>query len=263
MMRLNQLLYAKEIALIAGVLSIGISNKLCHATVLPTSTAIPVRFTHTIDAGKAKPGDAVVAKTIQIVRLPEGQVLPKGASVVGHVVESRRFTFDPTPYAVQQPSYLSIHFDKIVMKGSEMPLNVFVRALASTIDSDDARTPHGIDESDHLGTMVQVGGDQFSPIGKDLLTPDGDVVGYIRKHGVFARLISNEYVDEYASFRCDGTIREQSVAIFSPSACGLYGFDSTYMAENGRRGGSFRLESRHHTVKLYAGSTALFEVNGP
>lgn len=96
-MRLNQLLYAKEIALIAGVLSIGISNKLCHATVLPTSTAIPLRFTHTTDAGKAKPGDAVVAKTIQIVRLPEGQVLPKGASVVGHVVESRRFTFDPTP----------------------------------------------------------------------------------------------------------------------------------------------------------------------
>jgi hypothetical protein len=164
---------------------------------------------------------------------------------------------------VQQPSYLSIHFDKIVMKGSEMPLNVSVRALASTIDSDDARTPHGIDESDHLGTIVQIGGDQFSPIGKDLLTPDGDVVGYIRKHGVFARSISNEYVDEYASFRCDGTIREQSVANFSPSACGLYGFDSTYMAENGRRGGSFRLESRHHTVKLYTGSTALFEINGP
>ncbi len=204
-MRVNRLPYARGIALIVGVLTIGISGKLCHAAVLPASTAIPVQFTHTLDAGKAKPGDAILAKTMQIVRLPDGQILPKGASVVGHVAESRSFTFDPAPYAVQKPSYLSIHFDKIVTKDVEIPLKVSVRALASTIDVDDANTPQGIDESDHLGTMVQVGGDQFSPIGKELLTLNGDVVGYIRKHGVFARLISNEYVDQYASCRCTRT----------------------------------------------------------
>lgn len=262
-MRVNRLPYARAIALIAGVLSIGISGTLCHAAVLPASTAIPVQFTRTLDAGKAKPGDAVVAKTIQIIRLPDGQILPKGASVVGHVVESRPFTFDPAPYAAQQPSYLSIHFDKIITKSLEMPLNTSVRALAGTIDANEASTPHYLDETDSLGTMVQIGGDQFSPIGKELLTLDGDVVGYIRQQGVFARLISNEYVDQYASFRCDSTTREQSVAIFSPSACGLYGFDSTYIPDNGMKSGNFRLESRRHTVKLYAGSAALLEVNGP
>ncbi len=261
MMRANRLLCARAIALIAGVVSIGISVKLCHAAVLPASTAIPVRFTHTLDAGKAKPGDAVVAKTMQVVHLPDGQILPKGASMVGHVVESRPFIFAPAPYAVQRPSYLSIRFDKIVTKGLEMPLNVSMRALASTIESYEASAPHYTDETDSPGTMVLIGGDEFSPIGKELLSSDGDVVGYIRKHGVFGRLISNTYEDRYANFRCDGTTREQSLAIFSASACGLYGFDSIYMPDDGMRSGSFRLESRRHTVKLYAGSAALLEVN--
>jgi hypothetical protein len=263
-LRVNRFSCARAIALIAGVLSIGISGKLCHAAVLPASTAIPVQFTRTLDAGKAKPGDAVVAKTMQIILLSNGQVLPKGASVMGHVVASRPFTFDPTPYAVQQPSYLSIHFDKINAKSLETPLNVYVRALADTFESSDASYPHRLGDSDSgLGTMDQIGGDHYSPIGKRLLTSEDDVVGYVRKHGVFARLISNEYVDQYASFRCDSTAQEQSVSIFSPSACGLYGFDSTYMPDNGMKSGNFRLESRHHTVKLSAGSAALLEVNGP
>jgi len=173
------------------------NGKLCHAAELPASTAIPVQFTRTIDAGKVKPGDAVVVKTMQIVRLPDGQILPKGASVVGHVVESRPFTFDPAPYAVQQPSYLSIHFDKIAMKGSETPLNVYVRALADTFDSSDASYPHRLGDSDSsLGTMDQIGGDHYSRIDKRLLTSDDDVVGYIQKQGVLARLISNEYRDQ-------------------------------------------------------------------
>ncbi len=263
-MRVNRFSYARVIALIAGALSIGISGKLCQAMVLPASTAIPVEFTRTLDAGKAKPGDVVVAKTMQIVLLPNGQVLPKGALVMGHVVASRPFTYNPAPYAVQQPSYLSIHFDKIIAKSVEAPLNVYVRALADTFESSDASYPHRLGDSDSgLGTMDQIGGDHYSPIGKRLLTSEDDVVGYVRKHGVFARLISNEYMDPCTSFHCDGTTQEESVAIFSPSACGLYGFDSTYIRDDGLKSGNFRLESRHHTVKLYAGSAALLKVNGP
>ncbi len=263
-MGVNRLLCSKAIALVLGIISIGISGKLCHAAALPPSTAIPVQFSHTLEAGKARQGDSVSARTMQVVLLPGGQVLPKGASVVGHVVDSRPFAFDPTPYAMQQPSYLSIHFDKIMANGVELSLNVSVRALANTISASEASTPHYLDETDSLRTMVLIGGDQFSRFDKELMSSDGDVVGYIRKQGVFARLISNTYMNRNASFHCDSTTTEQSMAIFSASACGLYGFDSIYMPDNGSKNhGTFRLESRRHTVKLYAGSAALLEVNGP
>jgi hypothetical protein len=60
---------------------------------------------------------------------------------------------------------------------------------------------------------------------------------------------------------CYASDTEQSVAIFSASACGLFGFDDIYLAVNGNEsGGTFRLESRHDSVKIYAGSGALLQV---
>jgi hypothetical protein len=83
---------------------------------------------------------------------------------------------------------------------------------------------------------------------------DGDAIGYNRKNGVFARLI--------ASGPCNGTNTEQSIAIFSPDACGAYGFGGDYLADSGRNGsGTFTLALHGHSAILYAGSTALLQVN--
>ena len=44
----------------------------------------------------------------------------------------------------------------------------------------------------------------------------------------------------------------------SPS--GIFGYDAIYLETNGStNGGTFRLDSSHETVKIYAGSTALLE----
>lgn len=263
MMYGNRSTFRKFAAVLLSIFGAGYIHGVCLGASLPAGTAIPVFFTKTVQAGKAKPGDAVTAKTMQIVRLPDGEILPKGTVLVGHVVASQPFTFDATPYAKQQPSRLSIHFDRIAGRNLNLPVVVSVRALANAVTAYDATVPQGIDESDHLGTMVQIGGDHFSPIAKEVLSSDEDIVGYNRKQGVFARLISNEYVSRYASFHCDGADTEQSVAIFSASACGLYGFDTVYMPENGNlNGGTFELDSRRHSVKLYARSAALLEVPG-
>ena len=85
-----------------------------RAITLPAQTAIPVMFTHTENAAKAKAGDVVTAKTMQVVLLPNGNQLPKGSLVIGHIVEARPFKFDDTDYAVQQASYLSIKIDQVV-----------------------------------------------------------------------------------------------------------------------------------------------------
>jgi hypothetical protein len=102
--------------------------------------------------------------------------------------------------------------------------------------------------------MILIGGTTFSPLDKMIQTEDGDAIGYNRNNGVFARLI--------ASGSCSGTDTEQSIAIFSPDACGAYGFRGDYLADTGRDGsGTFTLELRGHSAKLDAGSTALLQVN--
>jgi hypothetical protein len=218
-----------------------------RATMLPGKTAIPVMFTHTIDAKKAKAGDVVTARTMQVVLLPNGEELAKGTLVTGHVVEARPFKFDETPYAIQQPSYLSIQLDHV----ADGQVATSVRALASAMAVGEALTPRRIDETDSPGTMMLIGGAHYSPIAKRVTDgPDDDIVGYNKKRGVFARLLPG-------GVGCDGTQSEQSVAIFSPDACGLYDFYSDHLTA---RDGAFRLESTHRTVAIRAGSAALLQV---
>jgi hypothetical protein len=199
-------------------------------------------------------GDEVTAKTIQVIALPGGWNIPKGAVIVGHVVALDAFHFDQTPYAHQRPSMLSIHFDKLQTGDTTIPVNLSARAIASTIDSREATYPHITDDTDHVGMMVLIGGTTFSPLDKMIQSDDGDAIGYNRKNGVFAKLM--------ASGPCSGTDTEQSIAIFSPDACGAYGFGGDYLADSGRDGsGTFTLALRGHSAKLYAGSTALLQVN--
>jgi hypothetical protein len=242
-------------------LSAGLAASPGFAATLPPSTAIPIAFDHTLEAGKAKPGDPVTAKTTQVLVLPDGHKLPRGSRLFGQVEESQAFTFNSTPYATQQPSILSVHFDRIVAKDGTIPVRVSLRALANTLEARDASSPRHTDESDTVGTNVQIGGDTFSPLEREVRSSDGDIVAYNRKQGVFARLQSNSYMSRESSFRCPATDTEQSVGIFSASACGAYGLDTVYIPDNGSDGkGSFSLASRRHTVKLWAGSAALLQV---
>jgi hypothetical protein len=228
---------------------------------LPASTAIPVIFTQSAKAGKTKPGERIVARTSQAVFLPGGEVLPAGTTVVGHVTESREFAFDSSPYAMQKPSVLAIHFDTIVEGGANVPVELLARAVAGPVASHEAEIPHYRDEIDAVGERILIGGDEFSPLQNSVLSPSRNVVGYHRKDGVFARLLAATYVSPASSLHCEATGSEESVGIFSANACGIYGLTSVEMVQNGSdAGGSIVLESLHQTIALNAGSTALLQV---
>jgi hypothetical protein len=229
-------------------------------TKVPTGTALPVRFVRSVDAKKARPGDRVTAKTLQVVMLAGGQRLPKGTLLVGHVVDAQPYHFNPESYARQKASSISIHFDQIVNGDLTLPVNLSVRALADTFESQWAPRPHYHDETDGAGTMILIGGDEFSPFDKTVRDDSGDVIAYNRKDGLFARLLPSDGPASKASQNCSSTSTEQSVAIFSPDACGLYGFEGVSMPHAGRSGsGTFTLTSRGRSIKLYAGSTALLQ----
>jgi hypothetical protein len=228
-------------------------------TKVPPGTAIPVRFVRSVDAKRARSGDRVIAKTLQIVLLPGGQRLPKGTLLVGHVVDAQPYHFDPEPYSHQNGSSISIHFDQIVNGDLTLPVNLSVRALANTFESRWAPRPHYQDETDGAGTMILIGGDEFSPFDKTVRDDSGDVIAYNRKDGLFARLLPSDDSALNTRLNCSSTGTEQSVAIFSPYACGLYGFGRVSMPHAGRGSGTFTLVSKGRSIKLYAGSTALLQ----
>lgn len=257
-MRLNRVF---PVVAVTSACVLGIS--LAHAVTLPAQTALPITFTHTIDAAKAKYGDVVAAKTMQAVVLPGGETVPKNTVIEGHVVGAKAFRFDETSYAKQQASELSIQFDRIVEHGTATPILVSVRAIANAAEAWDAEIPHGTDESDSVGTMELIGGGHYSPVGDKVYSSDDEeIIGYNKKHGVFARLLPAAYAGKQGGFSCEGTRKEQAVGIFSPEACGAYGY-STVSISNGPTAGSFSLASTHGTIKLYSGSAALIEVQGP
>src|ERR1700683_4042421 len=121
------------------------------AQALPPSTAIPIVLTRSVEAGQARAGDVVTAKTMQAVFLPDGHVLAAGVTVTGHVVASTAFVYDATPYAVQKPSVLSVHFDNIADAGAVIPVTLAVRAIAGPVASHEAEIPHDLDEQDWSG----------------------------------------------------------------------------------------------------------------
>ena len=224
---------------------------------VPVTTAIPVTFTRTIDANHAHLGDAVTAETTQVVRLENGRNISRGARVMGHVVTTAPFNFDHTPYAKQQPSALAIHFDSITDHGQVIPISVYVRAMADPITSWSAADPSTPDST--FVAQTQIGGDQLVPSQSEVLSRDGDVVAYQRKGGVYAHLIASQ---GNSPDGCDSTDTEQSVKMFSASACGLYGFVDVSLTDSGRRNssGTFVLQSRRGTPTIWKHSNALLEV---
>jgi hypothetical protein len=221
-----------------------------QASELPPHTTLPIVFTQTVSAAHAHAGDHVSARTTQVVRLADGRVIPSGATVTGHVLAASGFAYDNTPYAQQKTSTLAISFDTITFGSATLPLHVSVRAAASPIAVNDAHSPKSTD-LDSLSTTTQIGGAQLVPSQSEVRDVEGDVVAYNRRDGVYAHLI--------ARGGCDGGNTEVSVDIFSPTACGLYGFGNVSTA-NIAEPSQLTLVSTHGSPEVWKHTAALLEV---
>ncbi|MDE1162275.1 MAG: hypothetical protein PW792_10070 [Acidobacteriaceae bacterium] len=219
---------------------------------LPDQATLPITFTKTISAVHVKPGDVVLAKTIQDIHLADGRKVASGAVVKGHVVASTAFAYDSTPYAKQKPGALEIQIDSLEVQGQSIPLHVSLRAMASPLATESAEEPRASD-LDSLATTTQVGGDLLTPSQNEIRDANGDVVGYNKKSGTFAHLLANAR----DAVRCDAGGTEQPVSVFSASACGLYGFSQTSLTRFDAS--RIVLVSTHGTPKIWKHTTALLE----
>lgn len=212
---------------------------------IPAGTVIPVMLRTTLDATKATVGQRIVARVMQDVPLPQGRIRA-GAKLIGHVVAVTR------PGATTG-SRIAVSFDRLMTGGTEVSITTSLRSLASMMEVFEAQLP--TNAIDDYGTTpadwvtVQVGGDAVYR-GNGTVMTDGQVVGKSTVGGeVTAKLIASR------DRGCGGNDREQALWLFSPSACGIYGFADLKIVHAGRREpiGQIILESDKN-VHVPAGS---------
>jgi hypothetical protein len=228
---------------------------------IPAGTVIPVMLQTTLDARKAKVGQKIEARVMQDVRLPSQTRIRAGSKLIGRVVEVVR----PTGTS---GSRIVLSFDRLMTNGTEVPITTSLRSLASMMAVFEAQLPtnaiddYGTTESDWV--TVQIGGDVVYRGGEIVMSPDSRVVGKSTGGGdVTANLLASPEGGCGGGAEA-GNDREQALWLFSPSACGAYGFEDLKIAHAGRRDplGQIILESDKN-VRLFGGSGLLLRVATP
>ena len=215
---------------------------------LPAGTALPVMVELDSQLQGQQAGEKIEGKLMQAVLLPSGGKIKSGSHVTGHVVAS-----------AVSPSRITLTFDAIEDQGRTIPLNVSLRAMASSENVFQAKTP--IDaissyESSYGWTTKQVGGDVVFRGRGYIASPQGKV-GQWNGTGAWGKLT--------AAGDClarDSNDQEQALWVFSTTACGVYGIESLRVAHAGRTApfGEIILESSND-ILVRGGSGWLLLVN--
>ena len=179
---------------------------LLFAQEIPAGTVVPVMLTSTVDSGKAHPGESILGKVMETVPLPDGGRIPQGAKVMAHVD-------NVMPAKGNDPSWIAIEFDQIIVQGRQVPVRASLRALASMMAVYDAQVPFFEPDTTPRSAVM------LAPVGGDpAFRPDNPEKSYKK----FVRF-SGELPPG-----CGGRVDQEgstgALWVFSPYACGVYGF---------------------------------------
>jgi hypothetical protein len=232
---------------------------------LPAGTVLPIMARTSLDSLKAKPGETITGKLMQDVVLASGVRIRSGAKVVGQVVES-------SPGAGGIPARLLVRFDRLISGGKQYSVTTSLRSLASMQDIFSAQLPTGT--FDEYGTSVgdwttvQVGGAAVY-LGDATVRDGMKVVGQAPGYGITRAKLIPAPKRGCSALPAEGS-DEQSLWVFSPWACGTYGFEDVAIAHHGVTAPVGLIElTAPKAVRIQAGSGWLLVVvpseasNGP
>ena len=239
------------------VVSLLVSTTVLIAEQIPAGTIVPIMLTTTIDAAKAKPGQAITGKVMQTVKLPSGVHIRWRTKVLGHVIAASSAK-DGTA------SRLKFAIDTIIAGGHEYHVATNLRAMTDMTLVWQAEIPRPGPDDWRIGepfwTTVPKGGQEvvYSGMGSVIATGT-DKVGEAN---------SNRPSDaaHAPGVKCRGDLnssgKPQALWFYSPDACGLYSFDDLMIVHAGRTNpiGEIELESKKD-VKLPEGTALLLTVD--
>jgi hypothetical protein len=142
----------------------------------------------------------------------------------------------------------SFQFDSLELLDATVPLKqAALRALANPVKVTDASTPQYLDDKYQIGALTLVGGDLYLRTDTQVLTPGGRIVGVNGPSGVHTALQLGSAQRLYRT----SSRSIQAVGIFSPSAYGLYGYETVSMAPSVEGQYVIALQSSQVAVKMY------------
>jgi hypothetical protein len=232
---------------------------------IPGGTILPVRLDTAISS-QASPGTRMRGTVMQEVRLPAEQRIQRGAKVVGEIVAVAPVVGGQHGAGQTgtsgQGARVSIRFESLVLGKRTIPITANLRAIASFMEVESAQVPtSGPDRGTWAGvwTTQQIGGEMVYR-GGGPVTDGPLVIGRPVADGVLARVLPEP--EEGCRGDVDGNDREQSLWVFSASACGVYGMRNVKIAHAGRDEpeGEITLESGRGKLKIPGGSGMLLRV---
>lgn len=212
---------------------------------IPAGTVIPVMMTSTIDSAKAKPGQVFSGKVMDEVPLASGESIPQGSKVYGHVVAVTR------PEGAASNATLALSFDTVVLKGRNVPVIANARALAAMMAVFESQVP--LFEPDTAPPSAIL----YAPVGGDAaFRPDNPEKSW----GKLVKFSGN--LAPGCGGRIDAEGGTGALWVFSPYACGVYGFGRTLaIAHDGRTEPLGRIELvSSKKFEVHAGSGWLLRV---
>jgi hypothetical protein len=224
---------------------------------IPPGTILPVQLNTSLSSAKAKPGDKITARIMQNVPLPNGSKIGERTRVLGHVVSV-------TPAAGATPGTMTIEFDSIEAGKQTIPVAANLRAIASTMEVDEAQDPKvGADRgtpSEAFNT-IQVGGDAVYRGGGHVFEGSQIVGDPVPGGGVLVTVSSRP--DTPCRGDVAGNTARQAMWVFSADACGVYGFSNLEIAHAGRNEplGQIVLTAKSGELKVGSGTGMLLRVN--
>lgn len=128
-----------------------------HEGTIPVGTILPVVLRTSFSFDKCKPGQVLRGKTDREIPLLRGSTIPKGADIVGHIVEV-------IPASKVANAKVSMQFDKLYLSGQWISLVTDLAAIGDYPDAlwalaPDARGTYGFENLliAHAGKTSPVG----------------------------------------------------------------------------------------------------------
>jgi len=197
---------------------------------IPAGTILPVRLNHGLSSKNAMTGQEVTGRIMRDVPLPGRHRIPEGSKVLGKILAAE-------PASIHGGGRLMLWFDRIESHHRRWAIVTNLRALASTLDVQQAQEP---EVSPGFGTPItwantrQVGGNEVYGAGGPVTDTPGEDVGRALNMGVGALVRVRARPGRPCRGATEGTTEYQALWVFSSDASGVYGMQGTKTEHRGR-----------------------------
>jgi hypothetical protein len=230
------------------------SRWLLAQNAIPAGTILPVRLESSLNSRKVKTGQVISARVAQDIRLSSGSKIHEGAKLIGHVMDIK-------PAGGKGGAQMSLRFDRLVVSKRQIPITASVRALASMMAVEEAQIPEsgpdrGTTEEDWVTDLI----------GEDAMYRGGGPVASGLLPASEATSSAGDLAPGIPGTKCRAVTENREwprpLWVFSPYACGAYGFSGLVITHAGRTNpvGEITLAVDHGDVSVRAGSGMLLRV---